>query len=66
MAGESITVQVAAYSPNASVATWFLPLYYDPTVLTFTSYTLGSLWDTPYVNQQSSTLFASASSATFE
>ncbi|KAL0035306.1 hypothetical protein WJX77_000193 [Trebouxia sp. C0004] len=60
--GESFTVQVAAYSPNASVATWFLPLYYDPSVLTFSSYTLGSLWDTPYVNQQASTLTASGSS----
>ena len=61
-AGESFTVQVAAHSPNASVATWFLPLYYDPSVLAFSSYTLGSLWDTPYVNQQASTLTASGSS----
>ena len=61
-----MTVQVAAYSPNATVATWFLPLYYDASVLTYTSYTLGTLWDTPYVNQQSSTLTASSSSETFE
>ncbi|DBB14474.1 TPA: hypothetical protein ACH3X3_004761 [Trebouxia sp. C0006] len=60
--GESFTFQVAAYSPNASVATWFLPLYYDPSILAFSSYTLGSLWDTPYVNQQASTLTASGTS----
>ena len=56
LAGETFTVQVAANSPNTAVATWFLPLYYDPAVLTYSSYTVGSLWDAPYVNLQQSGL----------
>ena len=55
-AGESFTVQVAAYSPNAAVATWFLPMYYDPAVLSYSGYTVGPLWNAPYVNLQASSL----------
>lgn len=64
-AGETFTVQVAANSPSASVASWFLPLYYDPGVIAYTGNTIDStLWSTPYLNLQPSLLSASGSSAT--
>lgn len=67
LAGERFTVQVAAFSPNAAVATWFLPMYYDPAVLTYSSYTVASLWTSPYVNLQASSLTpVSGLSTTFQ
>lgn len=42
-------------------------MYYDPAVLTYSSYTVSSLWDAPYVNlQESSLTLASGSSKTFQ
>ena len=64
-AGETFTVGVTANSPSAAVASWFLPLYFDSSVIAYTSNTLNSaLWATPYLNLQTSVLTASGSSTT--
>ena len=45
-----------ANSPSAAVSNWVIPLYFNPAVITYTSYTAALTWNTPISNIQSTTL----------
>lgn len=42
-------------------------MYYDPVVLSYSGYTVGALWEAPYINLQASSLTpTSGLSTTFQ